>query len=613
MVLRLISASRPARQVVTGMGVALCVSLLFPTQAPAEDYSDLLGGFSPAPARKAERETITTASVEQPVVQTVQPEQNLANYSNRSPGNFPDYAFPPLEQPLFQAVPTLLNTSMHGQSLESGLQIYNAASRKATIESFYKQRSFSRAWTSDSSVKDNAWQAVELLEQAALEGLNPGEYHIGEIRQAYIDADYTLLELLLTDNVLRYAAHVRDGQYAPRKVDPHWMIDYEVRGDLVTQLNKALSEHGVGEYLRSLAPPHAVYQNLRRQLRNHAELANNGGWPAFPSSGMTIKPGMRHPHVALLRARLAVTDGADSYYVRDPEYFDQDLQASLERFQARHGLNDDGVVGPKTRVALSVPVQNRVRQIIASMERFRWIPRNLGSTNIVVNVPAFRLWYTDNGSEVLTMRTIVGQTRVDHQTPSFTNVMKYLVLNPNWNVPSSIASKEISVEASKDPEYLDRGGYTVFDQSGNAIDPSTIEWSRYGGHNPLPYRIVQSRGADGVLGSVKFMFPNRHGIYLHDTQTRHLFKKDTRAYSHGCIRIEKPMELASKLLGGSPDEIEQMINNSSKNRHIDLQIEIPVYLVYMTAWVDDGVAHFYDDLYNRDRDLVMMDSSKRRV
>ena len=594
-----------------GLGVLLSL-LLLPAQAPAEDYSDIMGGSSSAPARTTP-ETITTARVDQPVVRTVQPEQNLPNYSNRSPGNFPDYTFPPLEQPLFPAVAPLLNGPMQGRSLESGLEIYNGASRKATIRSFYEQRSFSRAWTSDNSARESAWQAVEILEQSALEGLNPGEYHVDEIRQAYVNGDFTLLELLLTDNVLRYASHVRDGQYTPSAVDPHWMIKFEVRGDIVTQLNKALGERRVGEYLRNLVPPHVVYQNLRRQLRTHAELANNGGWPGFPSSGMTIKPGMRHPHVALLRARLAVTDGADSYYVSDPEYFDQDLQAALENFQSRHGLNADGVIGPKTREALSVPVQNRVRQILASMERFRWIPRNLGNTNVVVNVPAFRLWYTENGSSALTMRTIVGKTRVDHQTPSFTDRMQYLVLNPNWNVPSSIASKEISKEVSEDPEYLDRGGYTVFDSSGNVIDPTTIEWSQYGGHNPLPYRIVQSRGADGVLGSVKFMFPNRHGIYLHDTQTRHLFKKDERAYSHGCIRIEKPMELASRLLGGSPEEIDEMIRNSSKNRHIDLQVEIPVYLVYMTAWVDEDAMHFYDDLYNRDRDLVVMNTSKRRV
>jgi murein L,D-transpeptidase YcbB/YkuD len=191
--------------------------------------------------------------------------------------------------------------------------------------------------------------------------------------------------------------------------------------------------------------------------------------------------------------------------------------------------------------------------------------------------------------------------------------MKYLVVNPNWNVPNSIASKEISPKVSRNPGYLSRGGYTVYDKGGNKVDPSTIDWGQYGKHNPLPYRIVQSRGAGGALGTVKFMFPNRHGIYLHDTQSRSLFKKDFRAYSHGCIRLEKPMELASKILGDkSPEEIQSMIKASSRNRHIDLAAEIPVYLVYMTAWADDNVIHFYDDLYNRDRGLIAAKSAKRR-
>jgi murein L,D-transpeptidase YcbB/YkuD len=396
-------------------------------------------------------------------------------------------------------------------------------------------------------------------------------------------------------------------------VDKQWLIKRGQRDDIITQLNQAISERRVEAYLRSLPPLHHVYKGLRKQLRHHAELANNGGWAAFPSSGATLRPGDRHPDVAQLRARLAETDAADPY-AADPTFFDDFLADAVMRFQLRHGLNDDGVIGPKTREALSVPVHNRVRQIVASMERFRWIPRELGSTNIVVNVPAFRLWYTHNGSQPLTMRTIVGETRRDHQTPSFSNKMKYLVVNPNWNVPSSIASKEISPKVSKNPGYLERGGYIVYDNAGNVVDPSTIDWALYGKHNPLPYRIVQSRGADGALGTVKFMFPNRHGIYLHDTQTRHLFKKDFRAYSHGCIRIEKPMELASIILGDmTPEQVQEMINNSSRNRHIDLSQEIPVYLVYMTAWTDGDTPHFYDDLYNRDRGLIAMDSSKRRV
>jgi L,D-transpeptidase YcbB len=611
MVFRPKSANESISHLAIGLSALFIAASMLPGQAPAEDYSDIIVNYNDAST--PEREPIRTASVEQPMVQTTTPDDNRTGYGDVSPGNLPSYRFPSTDQPLFAPVEPLYNVSMHSETLKSGLEKYNSASRKSTIRNFYEQRSFRKAWGSGSRLNSDALDAIDVLEEAALEGLNPAEYHIDEIRRAYMDRDFVLLELLLTDNVLRYASHVRDGQYSPGSVDKLWLIKRDARDDILSQLNQAISKRQVESFLRSLPPPHEVYRGLRKQLRIHAELANRGGWPSFPASGSALRPGDRDRQVAQLRARLAVTDGADAY-VADPAFFDAALEDSVRQFQVRHGLNDDGIIGPKTREALSVPVHNRVRQIIASLERFRWIPRELGSTNIVVNVPAFRLWYTAAGAQPLTMRTIVGETRKDHQTPSFSNHMKYLVVNPNWNVPNSIASKEISPKVSRNPDYLERGGYSVFDQSGNRIDPSTVDWSLYGRHNPLPYRIVQSRGADGVLGTVKFMFPNRHGIYLHDTQTRHLFKKDFRAFSHGCVRIEKPMELASMILGDmTPEQFQEMINNSSRNRHIDLTQEIPVYLVYMTAWSDEGTAHFYEDLYNRDRELIALDSGKRRV
>lgn len=615
MVSRLKPASQASSHLAYSLSAVLTVAAVLPAQSYAEDYSDLIVNYQrSAPAKK--RQPIKTARVEQPIVESTTPLENRPVYRDVSPGNLPSYKFPGTEQPLFPPVQPLLNASMRGETIETALEKYNGASKKSTLKKFYSARAFTNAWGSGSSLGRDGKDAIEFLGQAALEGLNPGEYHIREIQQAYDDRDYVLLDLLLTDNVLRYASHLRDGQYSPKSVDNNWLIKPGARGDIVTQLNQAVSDRKVGEFLASLVPPHKVYKGLRKQLRIHAELSNSGGWPYFPASGRTLRPGDKHPDVALLRARLAVTDGADNFGA-DPQFYDEALQASVEQFQVRHGLNDDGVVGPKSRQALSVPVRNRVRQIIASMERFRWIPRQLGSTNIVVNVPAFRLWYTSQtaqGSETLTMRTIVGKSRRDHQTPSFSQNMKYLVVNPNWNVPNSIASKEISPKVSRNPGYLARGGYTVYNKSGQKVDPSTINWGQYGKHNPLPYRIVQSRGAGGALGTVKFMFPNKHGIYLHDTQTRNLFKKDYRAYSHGCIRIEKPMELASVILGDkSPDQVQSMIKNSSRNRHIDLSAEIPVYLVYMTAWADGNGINFYDDLYNRDRGLIALRPGKRRV
>ncbi|HBH35609.1 MAG TPA: hypothetical protein DDW45_04270 [Gammaproteobacteria bacterium] len=210
------------------------------------------------------------------------------------------------------------------------------------------------------------------------------------------------------------------------------------------------------------------------------------------------------------------------------------------------------------------------------------------------------------------MRTIVGKRKVNHQTPSFSTHMKYMVLNPNWNVPSSIVSAEMAPEASRNPGYFKKKGYKVMDRGGNVIDPSTVNWGQYSRSNRAPYRVVESRGAGGALGTVKFIFPNRHGVYLHDTQSRRLFKKDFRAYSHGCVRIEKPAELGSVLLGDrSPDEFSALISKSGHNKHINLEQSLPVYLLYMTAWADDNQVYFYDDLYSRDRSLVQAKNSKR--
>jgi len=190
--------------------------------------------------------------------------------------------------------------------------------------------------------------------------------------------------------------------------------------------------------------------------------------------------------------------------------------------------------------------------------------------------------------------------------------MKYMVLNPNWNVPSSIVSAEMAPKASRNPGYFKKKGYKVMDRAGNVVDPYTVNWGQYSRSNRAPYRVVESSGAAGALGTVKFIFPNKHGVYLHDTQSRRLFKKDFRAHSHGCVRIEKPAELGSILLGDrSPDEFSALISKSGHNRHINLEQSLPVYLLYMTAWADGKQVYFYDDLYRRDRRLVQAKTSKR--
>jgi murein L,D-transpeptidase YcbB/YkuD len=308
----------------------------------------------------------------------------------------------------------------------------------------------------------------------------------------------------------------------------------------------------VAGLLAAAAPSHAFYNHLRRELERYTALLDSGGWPQFPAQGEPLKPGMHGGEVAALRSRLAATDGAD-LDVPQPTLFDSGLQLAVQRFQRRHGLNEDGVVGMRTREALAVPAHNRVRQIIASMERWRWLPKDLGERHIVVNVPAFRLWLREDGEDKLTMRTIVGKTQANQQTPSIAKDMKYMVLNPNWIVPNTIVSEEMAPKASRNPGYFASNGYTVTDREGNVVDPASVNWGRYSRSNRAPYRVVESNGARGALGTVKFIFPNQHGVYLHDTQSRSLFNKDFRLSlrpprkASGLLRVSQKRTVTRKL------------------------------------------------------------------
>jgi len=509
---------------------------------------------------------------------------------------------------LHQPVSPLGNSSMHNVSIKSALGHYRSASNKERLKQVYRAKGYRPVWK---RAGRDANAAIQILAESDSHGLNPAEYHVNEILRAQEGGDETLFDLMLTDNALRYVTHLRDGQYRPQDVDPQWLIRHGARADLAASMGKAAKRGGVSGFMKKIAPRHAVYRSLYRHLYDYNSIADSGGWPAFPVRGRRLQPGSSGSDVKALRARLAVTDGAD-LYVPQPSRFDNNLKLAVQRFQRRHGLNDDGNIGGRTRQALAVPVNKRIRQITASMERWRWMPNNIGNQAVIVNVPAFRLYYRVNGVDKVSMRTIVGKAPKDLQTPTFTTNMKYMVLNPNWNVPNTIVSEEMAPRANKDPGYFQARGYKVMDEAGNAVDPANVNWGQYNKSNPTPFRVVQARGGDGALGSVKFIFPNQYGVALHDTQRKNLFSEEFRAYSHGCVRVEKPAELGAAILGkSSPQQFSALVERSSEDEHINLQQDIPVYMLYMTAWADTDQVYFYDDLYRRDRRLVQEKTSKR--
>ena len=494
-------------------------------------------------------------------------------------------------------------------AVQRGVATLPLFSNRDWLNSFYAERGFAPAWFVDGQPTSAARGAAVRLAAAAAEGLDPANYPLPQAVLAggsRLGADETArADVALTDVVFRYAVHLSDGQYVPGQADRQWDIKKQ-RLDPAAWLQAALAGGDLERAFDALAPEHPVYGDLRRALSDHVALQSRGGWPAFPAQGpRKLEPDDRHPQIIALRDRLKVTDGPIEDTV-DPEFYDAGLVEAVKRFQRRHGLNEDGVVGFGTRAALAAPVEDRIEQLRIAMERVRWMPRDLGSTHVLVNVPAYRLWFVKDGATALTMRTIVGQYK--RQTPTFSASISYLVLNPKWYVPNRIAVEDLVPKAQEDPEYYQRAGFKVYSkETGEPVDPAEVDWSAYGKCREMPFRLVQNSGNNNALGNIKFMFQNPYGVYLHDTSKPSLFVKDRRAFSSGCIRVEQPLELASGILSEfepvASAEVEGLIARAPTNRHLNLERQVELHVTYITAWADETGAYFYEDIYKRDRML----------
>jgi murein L,D-transpeptidase YcbB/YkuD len=334
-----------------------------------------------------------------------------------------------------------------------------------------------------------------------------------------------------------------------------------------------------------------------------------GGWPLVPD-GEQINSDDTGPRVAALIARLAATGDIDSSFVAataDSARYTERIARGVERFQERHGMEADGIAGEEVIRIMNVDVDARIRQIELNLERWRWIPPHLGSRYVYVNVPAFELHAVENGEEAMSMAVVVGEEYQDNATPVFSDTMEYVVFNPYWNVPEAIASTEILPEARDDPDYLSENGYEIvagWDEGADVVSPDrdALDLVESG-----EYRIRQVPGPQNALGHVKFMFPNDFNIYLHDTPEEHLFDRARRAYSHGCIRVERPVDLADFVFSsdelGSESIRRRMDSGEQATEYID--DPLPVYILYWTAFVDDdGRVNFREDIYDNDSALL---------
>ena len=382
--------------------------------------------------------------------------------------------------------------------------------------------------------------------------------------------------------------------------------------DVSSVLEQALRKKQIREALMRLRPGQSSYAKLRQALAQYRGLLVKGESPRV-STGASLKKDMKSERVMELRKRLAASGDLDAATAEGGDLFDDRLEEAVTVFQKRHGLKNDGIVGPVTLAALNVPLKHRTRQLELNLERLRWIFGNPEQRSIVVNIANFELDVIENGKSVLSMKVVVGKPF--QRTPVFTAKMTHLVLNPSWNVPDSIARKEILSKIKDDPSYLAEQKMRVLRERGfreYEINPETIDWSQVTA-NTLSYKFRQEPGPLNPLGQIKFMFPNRFDVYLHDTPSKRLFSENVRTFSHGCTRIEKPIELAEYLLRDAPGWTKEKLLSSieeGSEQKVLIPQPLNVHFLYLTAWVDEeGALQFRNDIYKRD---PLLDEALRR-
>jgi murein L,D-transpeptidase YcbB/YkuD len=478
------------------------------------------------------------------------------------------------------------------------------------ISAFYLKRDFTPAWTDR---KANAIALLDLIGRSRDEGLDPVDYHHGPLRRllgTWVEGQARSAEtradtdILLTDALIRYQNHLRFGKVNPEQLDPNWNFGPRFDDiDPTGTITAAIEAESLPAFLAGNVPYLRYYRDLKQALERYREIQAKGGWPTIPQ-GPALEPGVDDARVAVLRKRLGITGDLTTGDL-DATQFDRLLEQAVRRFQQRHGLNADGVVGTKTLRAMNVPVEDRIDQIRVNLERARWVAHDIPDTYVVVDIAGFRAQLVRDGSEVWNERVVVG--RPYRKTPVFRADMTYLELNPTWTIPPTILKQDVLPKLKTDPDYLTEQNIRVLDHQGQSVDVNTIDWSDFP-QAPFPYLLRQDPGPGNALGRIKFMFPNSHLVYLHDTPSKELFGRTRRAFSSGCIRVENPLDLAQLLLNDperwSRKGIEAAIE-SGATRTVSLPNPVPVLLLYWTVDIDkDGTVLFRPDVYGRDKKVL---------
>jgi murein L,D-transpeptidase YcbB/YkuD len=408
----------------------------------------------------------------------------------------------------------------------------------------------------------------------------------------------------MTDAFLTLACHLRFGKVDPERIDPDWNLDGSTRRTaLEYRLQRSITSGRIKDVLDELRPRHPEYAQLKKGLARYRAIAKAGNWQRIPD-GVTIRAGIRDSRIPLLRKRLRESGDLSAAVVDTSNVYSAVMVEAIKRFQKRNGLEVDGIAGTVTVQQLNISASERVDQIRLNLERYRWFISDVSPTYVLVNIPEFSLQYIENGNIRWSTRVIVGKPY--RKTPVFKADMQYIVFNPQWVIPPTILAKDALPAIRKNRSYLDRKRLQVIDSKGRVVNPESINWSQYTGSN-FPYRLQQSAGDHGALGRIKFMMPNKHIIYLHDTPTKDLFEKSSRTLSSGCIRVENPLNLAELVLQDSVKWSRSAIESAiatGKTRTVYLPRRIPVFLLYLTAVAGGDSVLFRQDIYQRDSRLL---------
>lgn len=480
------------------------------------------------------------------------------------------------------------------------------AAEAETLLEVYGDRSFAPLWTAP----ERRAQLAAAAARADLEGLNPDRYDAdllgrwaGESVSDPVAA--AQLDFVASRTLLRLATDLRLGRTDPAELQSGWNYRPPESSEAFhRRLPEIFHAPDVERAVYELLPDHPAYRGLRSGLARYRALQAAGGWPSI-DAGPTLRPGDRGSRILQLRQRLAVTGELSREKSLD-DHFDPGLQQAVRLFQQHHGLNDDGVVGAHTLSALNVTVAHRIEQIRVNLQRARWILHELREPYVGVDIAAFSAYYRTRGEVIWRSRAVVGKP--DRPTPVFKSAISHLVINPTWTVPPTILREDLLPTLRRDPGYLMRHDFRVIGAGGNWIDPGSVDWWRVKARS-VPYILRQEPGPTNPVGRIKFMFPNPEHVYLHDTPSRSLFRKDMRIFSSGCIRIQRPFELAELLLD-DPDRWNRdtfaEVVMVGRTRTVHLPRPVRVFLMYWTAEAadDSGRMLFREDVYQRDPPLL---------